>query len=326
MSTNLGLAMQAELKPHEQEMLDLINMVEEEQRNMEMGISLGPRFKQFTEVINGLRPSLIFIPAQSNVGKTALAAMMCMELVKNNEDVYCLYFAIDDRIHEILPRFIACDQRIPIEAVQFPKKYKDDPNILRRREIGYDVMRRLVGRIKVRDINFGDTIEYIEETIREHQAVLPPDTKVVVFIDNFYDVACRDVSFNNQNDKLQHLGKEADRIANQYAVPIIATAELRKLNGTRRPMMEDLRETVKLVYKAKAICMCYNEVGLKKEQANIYWERQGNPMKQPVLEVHFVKNKLSSFKSTLFYNFYPDQSYLEEVGPEGRRRYISMID
>lgn len=317
---------EVELLPHEQEMLDIINMVETEQKDQEMGLSLGPRFAQFSDAFNGLRPAFIFLGAQSNVGKTALAIGLSIECVKHNKDVYVIYFALDDRVHEIMPRFISWNQRIPIDAVMFPRKYKDQPNILKRREVGFNELKSLVKKFKIRDINFGDSVEYIEDTVREHKNALPEGTKVVVFIDNFYDLSTRDVSFRDENEKFKHIGKEIDRIANQYSVPIVCTAELRKLNGTRRPIIEDLRETVKLVYKAKAICLCYNEVGLRGEAASIYWDKPGDPTKQPILEVRVGKNKLGSFKGTLFYNFYPDQSYLDEVPPQGRQRLASMID
>ena len=48
-------------------------------------------------------------------------------------------------------------------------------------------------------------------------------------------------------------------------------------------------------------------------------------MKQPVLELHFAKNKISSFKGRLFYEFYPELSRLEEPDEDSIRRYAGLV-
>mgnify|MGYP002514940018 CR=1 FL=1 len=92
----------------------------------------------------------------------------------------------------------------------------------------------------------------------------------------------------------------------QYNIPLVCTAEMKKINGDRRPILDDIRECVKIKYEAKAIILVYNEVHYKGESSEIFFNRNGYMMKQPVLELHFAKNKISSFKGRLFYEFYPE--------------------
>ena len=72
--------------------------------------------------------------------------------------------------------------------------------------------------------------------------------------------------------------------------------------------------------------LCYNEVGLRGESAQVFWEQDGINEKRPLLEVKVGKNKLSSYKKRMFFEFVPEMSYLREVPPEGTRRYNQMIN
>lgn len=82
---------------------------------------------------------------------------------------------------------------------------------------------------------------------------------------------------------------------------------------------------VKIKYEAKAIILVYNEVHYKGEASEIFFHREGYQMKQPVLELHFAKNKISSFKGRLFYEFYPELSRLEEPDADSIRRYAGLV-
>lgn len=85
---------------------------------------------------------------------------------------------------------------------------------------------------------------------------------------------------------------------------------------------------MKIAYEAKAILLCYNEVGLKGESASVYYNR-GEPefaqFKQPVLEVKVGKNKYTSYKGRMFYEFQPERSYLKEASDAATSKYSQMI-
>jgi replicative DNA helicase len=106
---------------------------------------------------------------------------------------------------------------------------------------------------------------------------------------------------------------------------MICSAELKKLNGVRRPSLDDLRETVKIKYEAKAVLLVYNEVHYKGESAGVYFLWQNEPLKQPVFEVHFAKNKFHTYKGRLFFEFYPEMARFEEADPQAAKAYASVV-
>lgn len=82
---------------------------------------------------------------------------------------------------------------------------------------------------------------------------------------------------------------------------------------------------VKIKYEAKAVLMVYNEVHYKGESADVYFLRSNNPLKQPVFEVHFAKNKIHSFKGRCFFEFFPEMARLEESDAQATKTYSSLI-
>jgi replicative DNA helicase len=293
--------------------------------------------KSLNESFDGLQSGLILLAGQPNVGKSAMCIQLGWQIAQANTQTteerpnkaYVLYFSLDDNSEDLLPRVIAIDQRIPINAVKAPKKYEDNLIYMTRRSAGIRKLKEYTPYFKIVDSRAGTNIEHIEQTIKEHQIALSmkdESYKVVVIIDNFHDITVNEMNFRGDgNAKYDYIAGELSRICTQYDIPVICTAEFRKLNGNRRPTPDDLRETVKIQYEAKAIILCYNEVGLRGEGANIFWQKPDNPYKQPVLELKIGKNKYSSFKNRIYMEFMPEMSYLKEASEESAKRYNQMI-
>jgi hypothetical protein len=53
--------------------------------------------------------------------------------------------------------------------------------------------------------------------------------------------------------------------------------------------------------------------------------KQNNPFKQPILELHFAKNKLGNYKGRNFLEFYPDMAYLRECDPNAQKTYQQIV-
>lgn len=320
------------------EMLDTIEKVDEYSwRKGEIG-GLDWGIPSFNLAFDGLQPGLIMIAGQPNIGKSSLCMQLAWTISQSNREViegkrpnkaYVLYFSLDDNNTELLPRIVALDQKILINAVKAPKKYEDDIVLMAKRAAGMENLKNNIGHFKIIDSTKGSSIEFIEEEIRRHAIQLESadDTyKVVCIIDNFHDIGVDSINFgSNDNKKYDHLAGEISRIATQLDIPIICTAEFRKLNGTRRPTVDDIRESVKIGYEAKAIMLCYNEVGLRGEAASIYWQKPDSPYKQPVMEVKIGKNKYTSYKNRIFFEFMPEMAYLKSVNEEGTKHYNQMI-
>lgn len=325
------------------EMLETINRVEAYSQNRGLLGGLDWGMESLNKAFEGLNPGLILVAGQANVGKSAFCMQVGWQIALANRQktetnphrAYVLYFSLDDNATELLPRIISIDQRIPINVVKAPKKYKDKrPDLIARRNIGVNKLKDSLDCFKIIDSTAGTSLEFIEAEVKRHSVSLQmrdESYKLVVIVDNFHDVTVDSINFrDNGNAKFDYIAGELSRLCTQYDIPIICTAELRKLNGNRRPVMDDVRESVKIAYEAKAILLCYNEVGLRGESASVYFNRATEPdfaqYKQPVLEVKVGKNKYTSFKGRMFYEFYPECSYLREVlNDNSAQKYNQMI-
>jgi len=317
--------MPVKLADFEQEMYDTIKSVDEfSKRRGEIGGLITKVFPLFDQHTEGLQEGLILIGGQPNSGKTAFMIQTAWQIAQNN-NAYVIYFSLDDPVYDALNRVVACDQRIPINAARLPKRY---PYCQGRRKAGIERLYKYVSHFKMIDKTAGSSLQFIEETIKRHAIelnVAEDGRRLAVFIDGLYDITLDEGGKLEGNDKYELIVLGLDRIAQHYKCPIVCSAEFRKLNKAKRPNMEDLRETVKIAYKAKMALLIYNEVHVRGNMAKIYHTVDGVAGKQPVLEVHFGKNKFTSFKGRLFYRFFPNESYLEEIPWERARKFEDLI-
>jgi replicative DNA helicase len=174
------------------------------------------------------------------------------------------------------------------------------------------------------DGNDMTSIEQIEEHIESIYMMSPDGTKVVIAIDSFNDLTVSSKTFNINDARNEYVAKAIKDWTVKYNAVVMCTAHLRKTNG-RRPTVDDLKDTIVLQYEANLVFLAYNEVGVKEENASVYWLHEDKEEKMPVLEMKFGKNKFSSFKGTKFFEFMPDQSYCIEATAEGNRRYAALI-
>lgn len=295
-------------------------------------------FEQLNMAFEGLNPGLILVAGQSNAGKSGYMMQLAQQIAYANQEVipdkkpkkaFVLFFSLDDNFDQLAPRFVAIDQKLPINVVSAPKKYQDNQQHMERREIGLKRFDDLVEYFALQDANEGTDLEYIAETAERYAfelSKIDENYQLVIFIDNFHDVTVRDIKFGaDTNSKYDHIADGLSKLATKLDAPVICSAEFRKLNGNRRPILDDIRESTKIVYEAKAILLVYNEVGLRGQQSQIFWRRSDSPDNQPVFEVKIGKNKYSSYKGRIFYEFMPEMSYFKEVPAIKALQYNQMI-
>lgn len=313
----------------QQEMLEnLIRFEERAWSPTNRGFITG--WKGLDIALEGIQPGWHIIAGDSNVGKSSFITHLAWQILQNNPDAYVVDFTLDDPMHEKLARFVACIARIPINAIKLPRLYLDaGEEFLKRRENGIKTLASLVDRYKCYDINHGTDIDEIEKTILRHMVEIETsgsNKRLIVFIDNFHDITttAKEAQGSDKN-KYDYLAQRCSDMANSYDIPIITTAEFRKLNSNKRPTVDDIRESVKIKYEAKSILLAYNEVGIKGEGASVYWTRRGSDVKQPVFELKIGKNKYTSYKTRLFFEFWPELAYFELAPEEDARRYNNLI-
>lgn len=276
----------------------------------------------------GIKPGFYIIAADSNVGKSILQQQLGRQIAERNENAMVLDFSLDDAVDDRLSRGIASYSKVIINSVKNPNKYSQYPNMLLRRLHGLTFFRNIVDRYIVFDSEDGTDIEFIEEKIikaKINADMKNIDKRIVVLIDGFHDLTIKAHPNYQDNQKYEYLATAIANLAKQYNIPIICTAEIKKVNGAFRPMPDHIREASKIKYQAKCIIMCYSDVHYKGEGAEIFFNRSDKEEKQPVLEAHFAKNKLSSFKGRLFFESYPELARVEEASLESSKNYLSLI-
>lgn len=322
------------LLPHSEQMWDTIDAFEERAwSNAATGIPTG--FKGLDKALDGgWQTGWILVGGDSNIGKTSFLSQLAWKTAEVNNDVYVLDFSLDDPMHDKIPRVVASANKVLINAVKNPNGYSHLPKMLQRREDGLNQLRDAIDRYRCLDANHSTDVDKIEDTIKETlvnleleaQTVGGKPKRLIVFIDNFHDLSTTaKESQGSDKQKYDYLAQKVSDLATKYDICIVTTGEFKKLNGFRRPGLDDLRESVKIKYEAKAILLCYNEVGLKGESASIYYEIQGDAMKKPVFEVKFGKNKMGSFKGRVFFEFYPEIAYFDEADAQSTKRYNNLI-
>lgn len=296
-------------------------------------------FPQYNEAFEGLNTGVTLFAGGSNVGKSGMLAEIGWKVAKANSFIdenhpkkaFVLYFSLDDSCNELIPRVIAIDQRIKINAVRFPKKYSHIGELMDKRAQGIQALKDSVAHFAMIDANEGQSIEHIEKTMMEYKDMLethfPEEYTLVAIIDNFHDISVDKKGYTEENARIDHIAGELTNLATRFDSPIICSAEFRKINVFKRPQLDDIKSSGKAVYEAKAILLCHNDVGVKGEQAQVYWEveEQGEIVKMPIFETQIAKNKFSSFKGRVLFRFTPEISSFDELPKEEARKYIQLI-
>ena len=316
------------LMKHEIEMWDVLNEFENESwQPKTKGLYCG--FESINKGFDGgIKPGFMIVAADSNVGKSIFINQLATQIVNNNDDVYVMDFSLDDAMPDKLARVIACDNRIYVNSVKSPLNYTEYPLMLARRLQGMNKLRSITGKYRAYDSTFTTDIEAIEAEILRVKIELDAagiNKQIVVFVDGFHDLTTSTYPNYQDKQKYDHLANVCGNLATKYKIPLICTAEFRKVNNALRPMLDEIREAVKIKYKAKAVLLCYNDVHYKNEGANVFFNRKDLAGKQPVFEVHFAKNKYSSFKGRVFFESYPEMARMEEADETSAKHYSSII-
>lgn len=217
-----------------------------------MGLDFGVDW--MNKAFRGLNPGLHLFAGSANVGKSSILLQLMWNIVHENqyqtEDhpriPYCIYFSLDDTANELMPRLVALDQKITINQALFPKSL-EEPAIITKREKGIQRLKDNVKFFTMMDADKGYTIEYIEETVKEYVQILetsfPEKYQVVIFVDNFHDIQVADDRYFEDNARFDFIADKLTEIANTSLIPVLCSAEFRKINLHKRPSMDDVKST-----------------------------------------------------------------------------------
>ena len=297
---------------------------EEKNESSVKGYNLGD-WSLLQEALNGDWDSTLgIVGGAANRGKTGWMANLAMRLVEHNreKDVMVLFQSIDDTIHQFSNRIVCLfAQRImpeiTLNMIKNPNGFPRARAIHLARDKGYEQFTQLAadGRFIIRggEQRGGNTIKFAHDWIKYNKKKYP-NRKIIYFLDNFHRL--RDFSGEKEERiRFKKLSNSIKDIAKIENIPIWCTVEYTKAAGITRPNNSDISESVAMEYDANFMMHIYNELHAMRENALKYFESpdsKGQMIKMPTIEGIVGKNKITEFKSSLFWDFYTDQSkYLQ---------------
>lgn len=241
--------------PYIDEMMAKIEEMDEYAQNRgSMGLDFG--IQSLNQAFNGLNPGLTLLAGSANSGKSMMLLEIMRRVIINNQyqDVdhpkkaYCMYFSLDDSNNELMPRLIASDQKIRINDALFPKTLVNKPVVQEKRRVGVENLKANAKYFSMHDALEGQSIQQIERTLskryQELEMIAPGEYQIVVFIDNFHDLSYETEGFMEDNQKFDFISGRLNELAIEYNVPVLCSAEFRKISTLKRPTEDDIKSTV----------------------------------------------------------------------------------
>lgn len=300
-----------------------------------------PRFPMLTDKLEGIDTGLYLLPAESNAGKSATMTNIVEDIVTHAPNkAFGLYFSLDDSKHEIIPRVIAMREGIRISTVSKPQRAQnmvdnnhEDSELLieelAKREAGINNLKADSNKLMIVDSSKARTLDEIKAYIMKvdnYIKAIDPEMKLVVAIDSIKDIRLDDhYNIKTTNEASDFIAREVKHWTVEFDMPIFSSVHLRKLNGNRRPTLDDLKDSNVLVYEASVIWLLFNDVSKNKQGAKIFHRNENQEEKLPVIEFDWAKNKKSSYKGRTFCYFAPQMSRAAECGPEVVQRFNALL-
>jgi len=281
--------------------------LELESTNYNLGL-MGYKLDSFTHLadcLDGIQPGLYIIGAETNVGKTAFLTNIFLDALLSNKTLTGIYISLDDNKNTITNRLLAMISGLGINDVKRPKLLTLEQRASL--EFAYQTLFSLAqsGRIDIRDAASIKSVEELEETISDY---ITTSSQLLVCIDGIYNLPVKTLSGLREESIFR--ANKLKLLSDMYNIPLIVTAEVRKrparMSDTKTqqnipPTIDDLMESSKFAYNAHVIWILHPED----------WDTfKSSP--EPILDVYFEKNKLSSFKGSSKLQFIKNQGKLIE--------------
>lgn len=324
---------------------------EERARKKGNGYS-SPGFPEIEKHLEGWESGMYLFSGESNSGKSAAMMNIMKDLCSlDSNNLFGVYYSLDDTKHEIIPRIIAMEQCIPISVASKPKRYEDMlqdtesmnddfaliAEQLEKRKQGLEKLRSETNKFLIEDAekikNSTDIKNHIKmvktflKTYYTEQGNIEKADKmnVIIAIDALNDIKLDPKVYGRvkKDEQSEEVAKFVKDLSTEFDIIVLASTHLRKLNGNRRPTLDDLREANTLVYEASVVWLVYNDVSKNKQGAKVYWT--DNKEVAPILEMDWAKNKKSSYKGRTFNLFRPGWSQIKECSKQAMDSFEQTI-
>jgi|GEM_PF-2910033 len=298
-------------------------------RGQLLGLSCG--FPIFTEDMDGLQDMVYLFAGEQGTGKSAFTRNLAMNVIKAEpEKAFILFVSIDETTDELIARLIAMESGLEINAVKNPK-YKilnnsaytegERQRLMDKYSDAIKRVRSLSSHMAIKDEIDVRNISDIEKYIRTYKEIAE-GRKLVVIIDSLHRIRVPKKFHSSMREDTIEISDALKRWRNDFKIPVLATAELRKLNQKgMRPTADDLKEASDLKYDADSLGLMYNDIGSQgMESADLKF--LDGEIFYPIVEINYGhKNRTSSFKGRHYYRFFSDFHKMIECSREEMSRY-----
>lgn len=287
----------------------------------------------FTSKINIPKDaSLAVVGAYPNIGKSMLAKVGAMNVLRNNTDVGILYFSMDDPKTMTVPGLVANITNLIVNDIRLPARlprsgpYRDD--VLRKTKAGFEQISQFINENRLRVYDQSDVVSISDlETFIACAAedMTSKNMKPLVIVDSIHSVTDPTAAGGLRSD-VMNIIRGLKRMTNKFHVPIIGIAELRKQvdrahsldSAKKRPTLRDISETVDIEYRISVGMILHSPFHVDKEKSPMYWKwtpplKGAKEEKLPILELHVDKNKEEYFKNKIYFRMNPYTCRMDEV-------------
>lgn len=293
--------------------------------NSLLGLKTG--YPILTKKLDGLQNAFYLLAGDTNIGKSALLLNLTLNLIKNDSEVFVLFFSIDDNVKQILPRLLATTTDLAINTIANPKfkiKYNKElqpekvEELLKVREKAVNDLKGLANSLAIKEENDIRSIEEMEKYIRIYKEIAGKK-QLVVIVDNLHRIKT-ELRFASTRETYMYISDTLKRWKTDYDIPVVATAEIKKINSLRRPTGDDIKEVKDLQFDSDLTALLYNDFYLKDDSTLYFVDESGES--QPIIEMAIIKNKTGGFKGKLYYKFHKDISKIVECSKEEMETYF----
>ena len=293
------------IRPRES-LIDIIQNKErksQERTEWNLGYRLN-KFKNIQEDIEGIQSGLYCIGGDANTGKTAFLVNLFMDIIDSNNDVYGIYFSLDDNKNTILNRIIAMFSKVEINKIDKLGLLENEDEKNRIQE-SYDKVKELAkNQFDIQDISDTENFEGLKRIIEVKKS---KNKRLVVAIDGLHNLETGSSSENIRVDNINR-ANQIKKIVDSFDIPVLTTVELRKADANkqhdRNISIHDINESGKFGYNANLVWMLQN-----KDIDSLESEEIDSAV---TVNLIYAKNKLSHIRSTRALSFLRAYSHFSE--------------
>lgn len=230
---------------------------------------------------------------------TSWLTALAIDMIDSDEESAVCYMSIDDTTELMTLKILAMKSGLPTSKI---KKYNSlDSNEKKAIDAAWSWINSVSNRFIIVDANKGNTVDALESHVDWFTRNCKQKKKVFL-LDNFHKLRAGVVRGGKKTEAVSDTSEKIKEITQLNDLHIIATVELRKLDGTdARPTLSDLKDSVQLEYDADVIILVHNDKQAKKDESNINWVDTNTGTINPYLEIMLEKNKLTGLCDKLAY-------------------------